>query len=143
VANGVFNIAKGAIAEKFRDGAPNGIVMLLTANQAETGLVDQDTLATLLAGGNTESVATNYARKTGITGTVTVDDSNDRVDVDMPDQTWLTLGPGTAIVKAVVAYQESAADAGRIPLTHHDFAISPDGSDVTLQFNAAGFARMS
>lgn len=144
MADGVFNIAKGAAAEKFRDAAANGIVLLLEANEAETALVDHDELNALLgAAGNTESAATNYARKTGLTGSITVDDSNDRVDVDIPDQTWSSLGPGNALTKLVVAYEESPADTGRIPLTHHDFTPTPDGSDLTAQFAAAGFYRAS
>lgn len=144
MADGVFNIAKGAFAEKFRDGAANGIVLLMKANETETTLVDRDELDALFTeAGNTEADATSYARKTGLTGTITVDDSNDRVDVDIPDQTWSSLGNGTnnTLTKLVVAYEESAAETGRIPLSHHDFALTTDGSDVTAQFNAAGFAR--
>jgi len=40
MADGVFNIAKGAAAEMFRDSAPKGIVMLLKANEVEATLVD-------------------------------------------------------------------------------------------------------
>lgn len=142
MADGVFNIAKGAVAEMFRDSAANGIVMLLTANETVGTFVDYDDVAALLVpAGNTESVATNYARKTGLTGTITVDDTNDRVDVDFPDQTWTALGPGTAITKLVTAYENAAADATRIPMTHHDFTPTPDGSDLTVQFNASGFYR--
>jgi len=144
MANGVFNIAKGAVAEKVRDGAANLLVLLLKANEAEATLVDRDDIAALLgAAGNTESDATDYARKTGLTGTITVDDTNDRVDVDVPDQTWTGLGGATnnTLTKLIVAYQESAADSGRVPLTHHDFAITTDDSDVTAVFNAAGFFR--
>ncbi len=144
MADGVFNIAKGAVVEKFRDAAANGIVLLLDANEAETALVDHDELAALVgAAGNVEATFTNYARKTGLTGTITVDDSNDRVDVDLPDQTWTIAGNGinNTITKAVVAYEESAADTGRIPCTHHDFAVTTDGSNLTIQFNAAGFFR--
>jgi hypothetical protein len=32
-------------------------------------------------------------------------------------------------------------DANLVPLTQHDFAITPDGSDVTAVINAAGFFR--
>lgn len=144
MADGVFNIAKGAVAEKFRDAASNGIVLLLTANEAETSLVDRADLAALLASGtgNTEASDASYARKTGITGTVTVDNVNDRVDVDIPDQTWTALA-GAAITKLIVAYEDAAAESSRVPLTHHDFAVTPDGSDVTAQFNAAGFFRAS
>lgn len=143
MSDGVFNIAKGAVAEKFRDGAANGLILLLKVNQTEADLVDHDTVAALLAGGNTEADFTNYARKTGLTGTITIDDTNNRVDVDIPDQTWVSAGGATnnTLTKLIVAYQESAADSGRIPLTHHDFTVVTDTSDITAQINAAGFFR--
>jgi hypothetical protein len=146
MADGVFNIAKGAAVEKFRDSAANGIILLLTANEVEATLVDYDDIAALLVpAGNTEAVFTSYARKTGLTGSITVDDSNDRVDLDFPDQTWSPAGNGTneTMTKAIMAYEEAAADATRIPLTHHDFTPTTDGSDLTIQFNAAGFFRAS
>ena len=122
MADGIFNISKGAFVEKIRDAATNVLVLLLQANEAEAILVDHTALDTLLAN-NTEANFTNYSRKTGITGTITVDNTNDRVDVDIPDQTWAAAG-GAAnnnITKLIVAYEESASDAGRIPMTHHDF----------------------
>lgn len=146
MADGVFNIAKGAFAEMFRDAAANGIVLLLKANEAEATLIDRDDVAALLVeAGTTEADFTNYARKTGLTGTVTVDDTNDRVDVDIPDQTWTNAGNGTnnTLTKAVVAYENAAADATRVPLTHHDFTPTTDGTNLTIQFNAAGFGRAS
>jgi hypothetical protein len=145
MADFVFNIAKGAVAEKIRDGAANVGVMLLKAQEAEATLKDRDTLADILGGGNTEADFTNYARKTGITGTLAVDDTNDRVDADIPDQTWTSAGGATnnTLVRLIVYYQESAADSGRIPLSAHDFAVTTDGSDMTAQVAAAGFVRAS
>ena len=141
MADGVFNISKGAFAEKFRDSAAKGIVLLMVAAEADATLIDYDELnALFVPAGNTEASDGSYARKTGVTGTITVDDTNNRVDVDVPDQTFSALA-GAAIVKLVVAYETSAAETGREPLTQHDFTITPDGSDVTAQFNAAGFAR--
>lgn len=137
----VFNIAMGAFVEKFRDGSANGLVLLMEAVEADDALRDHDALDVLLAAaGNTEMSDASYARKTGLTGTITVDDTNNRVDVDIPDQTWTALS-GNALVALEVAYEESASDAGRIPLTNHVFSVTPDGSDVTAQFNAAGFGR--
>jgi len=144
MADGVFNIAKGAVAEMFRDAAANGIVALMTANEAEATLVDRTDLADLfIEAGNTEAVFTSYVRKTGLTGTITVDNTNDRVDVDFPDQTWSPAGNGAneTLTKLITAYENAAADATRIPMTHHDFAVTTDGSDLTAQFNAAGFYR--
>lgn len=145
MADFVFNISKGAVAEKFRDGAANGLMLLLKVAEADATMKDYDTVAALLAGTPDEANFTNYVRKTGLTGTITVDDTNDRVDVDMPDQTWTSAGGGTnnTLTDLVIAYEESASDSGRIPLTNHDFAITTDGSDLTATLNASGFFRAS
>lgn len=149
MADGAFNIAKGAAAEKFRDNASNGIVALMSANNAESGLIDHDDLSALFGtSGNTEAAFTNYGRKTGLTGSITVDDSNDRVDIDFPDQTWSSAGNGTneTLTKLLTAFEEPVStptDSDRIPLTHHDFSVTTDGSDLTAQFNSAGFFRSS
>ena len=144
MADFVFNVSKGAFVEKIRDGATSVLVLLLQAVESDATLRDRDTVADILAqGGNTEATFTNYARKTGLTGTITVDDVNDRVDADIADQTWIDAG-GAAnnnLTDLIIAYQESASDAGRIPLSCHDFVITTDGSDLTAQVNAAGFAR--
>lgn len=141
----VFNIVKGAAAEKIRDSAAAVGIMLLKVAEADGTLQDYDTLAQILAGSNTEADFTNYARKTALTGTVTVDDTNNRVDVSIANQTWTTAGgaANNTLVKAVVFYQESAADSGRVPLVALDFAVTTDGTDLTIQFAAAGFYRAS
>lgn len=142
MADFVFNISKGAFAEKFRDGAANGGMLLLIAADTDDAMRDTDEITALLATLANEAVDASYARKTGLTGTITVDDTNNRVDVDMPDQTWVALA-GAAIVDLVIFYNEGGTDTTRIPLTLHDFAITPDGSDVTAQLNASGFVRAS
>ena len=126
--------------------AANLGMILLRANETEADLIDHDNLSVLIgAAGNTEADFTNYARKTGLTGTITVDDTNNRVDIDVPDQTWASAGgaANNTLTKLVVYYENSASDAGRVPLTHHDFAITTDGSDVTAVINASGFYRAS
>lgn len=143
MADGVFNIAKGAFIEKFQDVNSKGIFLLLTAAEVDATLADYDNLSTLLgAAGNTEASDPSYARKTGITATITVDDVNERVDLDIPDQVFTALA-GAAIVKAVFAYEETAADTGRIPMAYFDASVIPDGTDVTFQVNAAGLMRAS
>jgi len=144
MADGVFNISKGAFVEKIRDSSVNVLILLLQAAEADATLVDYfDVAALLLPAGNTEATFTNYARKTGITGTITVDNTNDRVDVDIPDQTWTSAGGASnnSLVKLIVAYEETAADSGRVPLTHHDFTPTTDGSDLSAQINVSGFGR--
>lgn len=143
MADFVFNIAKGAVAEMIRDSAANCGILLLKAAEADATMKDYDTLATLLAGTPDEADFTSYARKTGLTGTITVDDTNDRVDVDLPDQTWSPAGGASnnTLTDLVTFYQNAAADTTRIPMTNHDFAVTTDGSDLVVQFNAAGFYR--
>jgi hypothetical protein len=149
MADFVFNAAKGAVAEKIRDGASSIGILLLKTAQADATLKDHDDVAAMLAAGggtaNVECDFTSYARKTGITGTVTVDDANDRVDVSIPDQTWSPAGGATnnTTAKLIVYYQDSASDAGRVPLTAHDFVVTTDGSNLSTQFAASGFYRAS
>ena len=150
MADGVFNIAKGAVHQMALVSPNDFLVLLLQANEAEATLITRADVAAVLAeAGTTEATFTNYARKTGLTGTVNVDNVNDRVDVDLSDQTWTAAGNGTnnTLTKLVVAWDTSVSplggDADLKPLTHHDFAVTTDGSDVTAQFDAAGFFRAS
>lgn len=142
----VFNISKGAWAEKIRDVATNTHILLLTANEVDDALLDHDDMAVLLAAANTEAVFTNYGRKLDITGEVlTVDDPNNRVDYDIPDQIFTNAGNGAneTLTKLLSAYEEGAGDANLIPMSHHDFAVTTDGSDLTAQIAAAGLLRAS
>lgn len=159
MADFVFNIAKGRVAELANRVNANDpansvfLVTLLAATGVESDAVlkDKDDFAALVSGATNEATNTGYSRKTldntaGIT--VTVDDTNDRVDVDIPDQTWTGLtNDGTgAVGDLVIAYDSDSTggtDSGIVPLTLHDFAVTPDGSDVTAQVNAAGFFRAS
>ncbi|MFL5954772.1 MAG: hypothetical protein ACJ76I_11770 [Gaiellaceae bacterium] len=142
MADLVFNVAKGAVAEKVLDDPTKLGVLLLKAGEADALLKDRTTIADVLAG-NTEANFTNYARKTGIVGTRTVDQANDRVDVDMPDQTWLVAGGATnnTLTRAIIFYEDAAADATRIPLVALDSVTTTDGTDLAIQFAVAGFYR--
>lgn len=136
MANFVFNIAKGAAAEKIRDGA-NIQVMILATTGLETDavLMDVDTVTALVAGATNEVTNSGYARKSISNGsvTLTVDDTNDRVDLDIADQTWTAVAAGDGWSKLVVTEDVGGADGTRVPLTAHDFVIVPDGSDITAQ----------
>lgn len=144
MANLVFNIAKGAAAEKVRDGAANVGVLLLKVAESDAAMKDRATITAVVAN-STEANFTGYARKTGITATLAVDNTADDVTLDMPDQTWTAAGGGTNnnLVKLVTYYDEGGTDATRIPLTAHDFVVTTDGSDLTAQIAAAGFYAAS
>lgn len=153
MADGVFNAALGEVkrfAKTARDVATEGlVVVLLSAAEADGTLADYDTLAALLApAGNTEATFTNYTRKviSGADIVITVDDANDWVDIDVPDQTWTNAGGTTnnTLVKALLVHDPDtgvADDAVMVPLTHHDLAVTTDGNDLTLRFASAGFFR--
>jgi hypothetical protein len=133
MADFVFNVAKGSAGEFARDDATKFGILLLKTAESDATLKDYDTVAAILAGANTEADFTNYTRKTALTATRTVDDTNDRVDLDLADQTWTAAGgaANNTLVKLIVFYEESAADSGRIPITCHDWAVTTDGSDQT------------
>ena len=159
MGNEVFNIAKGRVAELYNrvdlnDPANSALIIILLATtglEADTALRDFDTVSALVAGTTNEATNTGYARKVLTDSDISAfapDDTNDRVDIDIPDQTWTGLAnDGTgAISKFVTAYNSDTTggtDANIVPMTHHDFAITPDGSDVTAQIAAAGFFRAS
>jgi hypothetical protein len=158
MADLTFNGSKGKVAElaarvNANDPANSALVIVVlaaTGLETDAVLLDKDTLADVLAGTTNEATNANYARKVldqtaGIT--ITTDDVNDRVDVDIPDQTWLAVAAaGGAFGKLVVCYDPDTTggtDANIVPLTMHDFAVTPDGSDIIAQIAAGGFFRAS
>jgi hypothetical protein len=51
---------------------------------------------------------------------------------------------GGAWSKLLVCYDNdttAGTDANILPLTYHDFVVTPDGSDIVAVINAAGFFR--
>lgn len=158
MADIVFNIAKGRVAElanRVNANDPTNsvfVIELINTSATDATLRDLTTFSAIESDANTAELTSgtnaNYVRKTlsdsGSPITVTVDNTNDRTDVDIPDQTWTALGAGTAITDGVAGYDSDSTggtDANIVPMTMHDFAITPDGSDVTatiaLLFRAA------
>ena len=156
MADLVHNIAKGRFgewAERSRVGDdPNGALIMSVWNNdgssTDDNVRDADTVAAIEAlTGVTERTTNGWARKTISDGsiTVTIDDTNDRVDVDIPDQTWtaVTSGASTDIGTAWDKDTTAGTDSNILPGTWHDFAITPDGSDVTAVIATGGVYRAS
>jgi hypothetical protein len=156
MADFVFNIAKGRVAELYNrvdtnDPAASALIIVVidAAGDTDATMKDRDTLSALLAGTANEVTNSGYARKTLTDSDLTAfspDDTNDRVDLDIADQTWSAVAAGSAWTDLLVCYDNDTAggdDTNIIPLTCHDFAVTPDGSDITAQINAAGFYRAS
>lgn len=159
MANFVFNIALGRVVELYRrvdgnDPANSVLVVGLVAAsgvESDAVLKDEDNLFAVFDGSTNEATNTGYARKILTDADLMAfapDDTNDRADVDIPDQTWTAVAnDGTgAISDLFIAYDSdstSGDDAGIVPLTWHDFSVTPDGSDITAQIAPTGFYRAS
>lgn len=151
----VFNIAKGRVAEFYNrvdtnDPANSALIILVLATsglESDATLKDLDTVTALVAGTTNEVTNSGYARKTltdADLAAFAADDTNDRVDLDFADQTWTAVAAGDGWSRLIVAYDgdtTSGTDANIIPLTSHDFVVTPDGSDITAVVATAGFFR--
>lgn len=152
MADFIFNIAKGQIKQYCQNvdtGSPANsrlkvIPIETTGIEADATLKDYDDLSTLLAGTSNEQTTMGRKTLTAADVTVTVDDTNDRTDIDLSDILW-TAATGNQISALLVVYCPDGvtpgADSTFIPLSKHDFVLTPDGSDVTAQIAAAGFFR--
>lgn len=150
-----FNIALGKVAEyaarvNANDPANSVFVVVVledTGLEADGTLKNYDTLGALLAAANGEPAQAQYARKVldntgGIT--ITVTDGSDKVEVDVPDQTWTEVVAGDAWSKLLVCYDPDSTggdDTAIVPLVGLDIDVVPDGNDIVWQPNASGIWR--
>lgn len=156
MADFVFNTAKGRVAElqnRVDSNDPTNSVLVVSVwNTAATDatLKDLTTLAAVEADASTAEVTNSgYARKVLTDAdivTFSADNTNDRVDCDIPDQTWTAVAAGTAWTDVMIAYDSDSTggtDSNIVPLTWHDFSVTPNGGDITMQVAAAGYYRAS
>lgn len=135
MADIVFNVALGREAHYASLPASDDALILVpleaTGLETDATLRDYGTLAALLAGASNEQ--TTMGRKTLASVTATVNDTDNRVDIDAADVTW-TAATGNPVGALVVCYDPDTTggdDTALIPISKHDFALTPDGSDVT------------
>lgn len=134
-------------------GTSDALILIFlrpTSQQDDDVLRDYTSVASLLSGGNLECTAANYVRKSITSGaTITPDNTNNRVDVDLPDTTWTALGSMTgtnakqdqsALLIAYQANTSTGTDATLVPLTKHNYPFVADGSDRQVPF-PNGFYR--
>ncbi len=157
MADQTFNIALGRTVEFYvrvdgNDPANSALVVMVLATsgiESDATLKDVDSVAALVAGTTNEVTNSGYARKVLTDADLTAfapDDTNNRVDLDIPDQTWTGVAAGDGWNDVVIAYDSDTTggtDSGIVPCTMHDFVVTPDGSDITAQIAAAGFFRAS
>lgn len=151
MADIVFNIAKGRGAELYQrvdagDPAAARLYVIPISAGAVTDATarDVDDFAALITAGVTERTANGWNRKTlaaADLAALTVDDTNDRMPCDIADQSWTPTAD--AVTDLVICYASvgSPTNAQLMPLTMHDWAITPTGAVETATF--ADFYRAS
>jgi hypothetical protein len=153
MANLTFNIAHGQVKQYYQNvdsGSPaNSRIIVVpietTGIEADATLRDHNDLSALLAGTSNEQTTMGRKTVTAADITITVDDTNERLDIDIADITWAGA-TGNAISALVFCYDPDntvGTDADLIPLTKHDFVVTPDGSDIVAAIAAAGIFRAS
>lgn len=152
MANFVYNIAKGRVgefAERVQNNDPAASTLTVVAvnitGDQDAVLRDHNDLAAVLGDVNvTEANNTGYARfqVTDTVGGLTsdADDVNDRWNVDIADVLWSGVaadGTPNDWTDLIICYDPAGTNvnANMIPLTHHDFAVTPNGGDITAQVN--------
>lgn len=154
MANFVFNRGLGRTTEwaeriNANDPAASELVLMVLATagiETDAVLRDLDTFSAIVAGTTNEVTNSGYTKKVldnTSSITVTYDDTNDRVDVDIPDQTWTAVAAGDGWNDIVIGYDPVGAQTMTdiLPATLHDFVVTPDGSDITAQVATGGFFR--
>lgn len=154
MADFLYNIAKGRMVElhnRVKNADPTNARLYLipvdVAAVTDDTLRDIDDFAAVITAGVTERTTGGWNRKTIAAADLTTavpDDTNDRFDLDMVDQTWTAVTAG-AVTDLILCYASVAAptNAQLLVLAQYDFAITPDGSDVIAQINTAGYFRAS
>jgi hypothetical protein len=152
----VFNTGRGRIGGlvdrvNTNDPANSAIVLVVLKRSGlseDETMKDFNTLADILAGTNNEVTNSGYSRKIlDNTSSVTaiVNDSTNSVLYDFPDQSWTTVGAaGGAWGALLVCYDSdttSGTDSTIIPLTKHNFEITPDGRTIFAMLDFGGFAK--
>lgn len=150
MADFVFNISKGRVAEmvnRVKSNDPSTarlVVMVLEASglEALAALEDSVSFAEVLDGTTNEQ--TTMGRKYFTDADAIASTPNygsNFLESDMPDITW-TGATGNGVGALVVGYDpNNSADSAIIPLTHHTFAVTPDGSDILAQIFSTGFYK--
>ena len=152
MANFIFNIAKGRWAEfydrvKNNDPANSAFVLIpieASGVESDATLIDYDTVQALLAASNNEQ--STMGRKTLTDSDLATipapDDANDRNERSLPNVTW-TAAAGNAISDLLLAFDSDTTggtDANLVPVGFYDFAVTPNGSNLTMTGSTFGRA---
>lgn len=143
MANFVYTTAKKGLMDGTIDLTGDIRVMLCMSNttadeEEDTTFIDQFTTLD-------EHDGANYVRKALASGAVTNDDANDRGEFDAADVVWTALGAGTRAAAGLVLYLFVSDDTDSVPIAWIDDGapFSPNGGNVTYQWNAEGIIQLT
>lgn len=150
-----FNISKGREVELYgrvdgNDPTNSALIMMVLATGSAdgvNGLIDFATFAAILAGGYTEVTNAGYSRKTLTDASLspyTVDNTNNRILLTLPLQTFSTISAGNTWDIVVVGYDPdttSGTDTTVVPITGGELresgtALVPAGADIVVDFSS-------
>jgi len=145
MADSVFNVAKGRVKElvtRVDNNDPTNsaiVVVALVATATHATMIDYDTLAALLGDANVaEATNSGYSRIVLTDADISVsapDDTNNRQDAEFPELDFGTPASGDVWTHLAFCYDSDTTggtDANIVPLTVHDYALTPDGSAITV-----------
>lgn len=149
MANRIANVSLGReiqlhdnVADDVVPASRLTIMILQSGHEVDDALDDHDTFADILGAANTECDFTNYARihltNLELTGS-TLDDTNNRRDADLPDQTISNAGGvssgNNTTGKVVVGYDPlgTNVNANIVQIGHWDYVQTTNGSDLIIQ----------
>jgi hypothetical protein len=161
VASVQFNISKGREVELYgrvdgNDPTNSALIMMVLASGSTNGingLIDFDTFAAITSGGYTEVTNTGYSRKTLTDANLsayTVDDTNNRILLTLPLQTFTTISAGDTWDIVVVGYDSDTTggtDANIVPITASELredgtALVPAGANIVIDFSSGWIAAV-
>lgn len=150
-----FNIAKGREVEfynrvKSNDPTNSALIMMVLATGSVggiNGLVDFDTFSAITSGGYTEVANTGYARKSLTDAALSAwapDDTNNRVLLTLPLQTFTTITAGDNWDIVVVGYDNDTTggtDANIVPISASELRVNgtamvPAGDNLVIDYSS-------
>lgn len=151
MGNLVINIAKGRWAELYNRvklGDPAAarlyVIPISAGAVSDATLLDCDDFAAMVTAGVTERTANGWNRKTlaaADLATLTPDDTNDRMPVDIGDQSWTPTADAVTDLVICYAAVASPTNAQLVPCTVHDWAVTGTGAVEVATFT--DYARAS
>lgn len=142
----LLNIAKGRFA-RYADLPDTNDALIWTVfsgTETDANIRDVATLTALIGTSLDEATFSGYSRQTATSVIVTVDNTNDRTDVDAADPSWSPTS-AQAITRIALCWDQDTTggtDANIVPLFVDDFALTtPTSGTVGYTVAASGFGR--